>query len=513
MAVENHVGLGPVSTTVTLTTPAYTGPGVTLGLGGAAQEVLPYNITVSRTGPANSDTFVILEIDDSAVDYIQHAWAVLQQGQTSATATYTPPDDGEATTGRQFTVRIGDVEGQYAYESTPHAVEVRQAPMGSSSQMEAATISGPPSFNDAGADGVFGPGETVEVTFTFDRQVLVDTSGGTPSVPVLLSGTAARQATYLRGSGASLLVFGYTLVDGDGEHSSLLIEPNALSLNGSAIRDETNNLAVDISHQGGGAVYLPEVEEEAELELQSATVDGATLTLTYNEVLDSSVTLPTSAFTVNVNGSSRSVDSVSVSGSAVTLTLSSAATAGDTVTVSYTKPDGASFIRDTRGRMADSFSAQEVSNDTEAGEAQRQSQPTQTPNSPATGSPTISGKPSVKQPLTASAHNVPDSHSGISDIVFELRLRETPVDDFSYKTLRDYAFTVTGGEVVRARRLDRPHNIRWEITVSPDSNGAVTIVLPVTTDCAAQGAICTEDGRMLSERMEIIVVGPAGDSD
>ena len=38
----------------------------------------------------------------------------------------------------------------------------------------------------------------------------------------------------------------------------------------------------------------------------------------------------------------------------------------------------------------------------------------------------------------------------------------------------------------------------------------MTIVLPVTTDCNAQGAICTGDGRPLSNRLEITVSGPGG---
>ena len=94
----------------------------------------------------------------------------------------------------------------------------------------------------------------------------------------------------------------------------------------------------------------------AGLELRSATLDGATLTLTYNETLDSSVTLPATAFTVSLNGGSRSVSAVSVSGSAVTLTLASEAAAGDTVTVDYVRPEGRHFIRDIRGRVAPSFS-------------------------------------------------------------------------------------------------------------------------------------------------------------
>ena len=69
---------------------------------------------------------------------------------------------------------------------------------------------------------------------------------------------------------------------------------------------------------------------------------------------------------------------------------------------------------------------------------------------------------------------------------------------------------MTGEEVVNARRLERGKNVRWEITVQPSGNAGVTIVLPVTTDCASQGAGCTEDGRMFSGGVELTVSGPGG---
>ena len=111
-------------------------------------------------------------------------------------------------------------------------------------------------------------------------------------------------------------------------------------------------------------------------------------------------------------------------------------------------------------------------------------------------------------PLTAQASQVPASHDGNDSFTFELRFSEEPEDDFSYKTLRDHAFTMTGGEVINARRLNPPSNVGWEIIVQPDADGTVVIVLPVTADCAAEGAVCTEDGRMLSNRLELTVSGP-----
>ena len=114
-------------------------------------------------------------------------------------------------------------------------------------------------------------------------------------------------------------------------------------------------------------------------------------------------------------------------------------------------------------------------------------------------------------PLTAAIHDKPESHNGQDAFKFELRFSEDPKEDFSYKTLRDHAFTVTGGTVVGARRLDGDSdtpNIRWEISVSPDSSADVTVELPATEDCDAQGAICTEDGTMLSSPLKFAASGP-----
>ena len=115
-------------------------------------------------------------------------------------------------------------------------------------------------------------------------------------------------------------------------------------------------------------------------------------------------------------------------------------------------------------------------------------------------------------PLTAQFLDTPSSpHNGLTAFTFELRLSEEFA--LSYNTLRDHAFTVTGGSVTKARRLQRDSeepNRRWEITVEPNSNADVTVILASTTDCDDQGAICTADGRKLSNRNELTVSGPSG---
>ena len=129
----------------------------------------------------------------------------------------------------------------------------------SENQSEAVTIIGVPTFNDPGPDNAWSAGEAVEVTFTFSRPVQVDTTGGAPSLPVVLSGTMSRQAPYLRGSGTRQLVFGYTLTGADGTHSSLLVAPNSLALNGGSIQDVDNMLDGAIEHQGAGAFYVQQI--------------------------------------------------------------------------------------------------------------------------------------------------------------------------------------------------------------------------------------------------------------
>ena len=114
-------------------------------------------------------------------------------------------------------------------------------------------------------------------------------------------------------------------------------------------------------------------------------------------------------------------------------------------------------------------------------------------------------------PLTVSLENAATSHNGTDVFTFEIRFSEQ--FGLSYKSLRDDAFTVVGGEVKKAQRMARDSdtpNTWWLITVEPDGNGDVTITLPATTDCTDDGAICTEDGRMLSNRLEFTVSGPGG---
>ena len=118
----------------------------------------------------------------------------------------------------------------------------------------------------------------------------------------------------------------------------------------------------------------------------------------------------------------------------------------------------------------------------------------------------VAAKPT---PLTVRLVFPVASHHGASN-VFTFDIRFSEEIPLSYKTLKFHAFTVTGGSILKARRMDKPSNIKWRIMVRPDSSEDVTIVLPATTDCEAQGAICTEDGRKLSNSLVFTVSGSSG---
>ena len=112
-------------------------------------------------------------------------------------------------------------------------------------------------------------------------------------------------------------------------------------------------------------------------------------------------------------------------------------------------------------------------------------------------------------PLTANFSNVPDSHDGSTEFTFDLTFSEN--FELSYVTLRDHAFTKDAqneDHVVAAQRKVPGSNQTWTITVKPPNNGAITITLPVTTDCTVSGAICTDDGRMLSNSNSVSISGP-----
>ena len=112
----------------------------------------------------------------------------------------------------------------------------------------------------------------------------------------------------------------------------------------------------------------------------------------------------------------------------------------------------------------------------------------------------------VDPPLTAGFLWMPASHNASDEFWIFIEFSEEITS--SGETLRDHALTVTGGEVVSAAAFGASD--LWWVIIDPDGNGDVTITLPITTECSAAGAVCTDGRKKLSNRIEYTISGQGG---
>ena len=151
---------------------------------------------------------------------------------------------------------------------------ISTASIAQSNQRAAPVVVGVPALSEAGADGFWTAGETVEVQLTFSEPVSVETAGGTPSIGLRL-GAQAQSAAYASGSGTVELVFGYTLADDEGPYSAILVTGESLALNGGAIVSTADSTVdADLAHDGAGEVGLPALPASARA--TRGVADGST---------------------------------------------------------------------------------------------------------------------------------------------------------------------------------------------------------------------------------------------
>ena len=210
--------------------------------------------------------------------------------------------------------------------------------------------------------GAYGVGEKIRAQVTFGEAVVVT---GRPRLELDVGGKR-RDALHDAGeSSGARLVFAYEVASGDSDLDGVGIVADSLATPGGAtIVDGENNPAV-LRHAGLAAQVSHQVDGVA-AELQGAVVRGATLVLTWNEVLDESAKPPAaSAFVVAAGGETRPVAGSLVAGSTVTVTLGRAVRHGEVVTVGYTPP-AEDPLRDAAGTPAAALAAAAVANETSA---------------------------------------------------------------------------------------------------------------------------------------------------
>ena len=204
--------------------------------------------------------------------------------------------------------------------------------------------------------------------------------------------------------------------------------------------------------------------------------DGKRVVLTFSKDLTSSG--EHSRYIVEVDGAARGTRSAFREDNKVGVVLSEPVRAGQTVSVSYSKPgNGAGGLVDADGLLVASFGPAAVENRTK---------------DPA---------PPAPAPLTASFIGVPAEHDKRA-FSFELRFSENFPGIFRNRLLREEAIEVKNGRVRRVKRVAQGENRRWTIEVKPASFEDVVVMLP-------QGSVRTEAGRLLSNDVMATVQGPA----
>ena len=111
-------------------------------------------------------------------------------------------------------------------------------------------------------------------------------------------------------------------------------------------------------------------------------------------------------------------------------------------------------------------------------------------------------------PLTASFEDVPVAHDGES--AFTLRIASSDrLSMMNGRRLREDVVAVSGGRATSAGRVNRRRDL-WRLTVEPDSLADVTVTLAAGAACDSPAAVCTKDGRALSNTISATVRGPVG---
>ena len=106
-------------------------------------------------------------------------------------------------------------------------------------------------------------------------------------------------------------------------------------------------------------------------------------------------------------------------------------------------------------------------------------------------------------PLTASFENVPEEHDGSVEFALDVRFSEALGRD-------DYAPTAASFDVGAgtATAVEDLGGGLWRVRVRPDSWPDTTVTLADGRGCGSAGAVCTADGRALSNTAEASVAGP-----
>ena len=337
---------------------------------------------------------------------------------------------------------------------------------------------------EAEADGAWSAGDEVTVAVSFSERVTVSTRGGTPSIGILAGATQPQRALWARGSGTKTLVFAYPMAEADGTATNAVVLRDALALEGGTIVGPSG-LAADLRHpaalrEGAGPQGLPALGVAG-----ASAVEGAALSfaVTLDRASAQAVTVryATSDGTASAGTDyDRTAGTLSFAPGETRMAVEVATHADaddegeETLTLTLSAPAGARVAEGTAvGRIADG-----------------------------TG-----GQGQQGAALTASVLGAPLEHDG--ETPFTVRIAFSEPIATGFRALRDHAIEATNARVARARRVDGRSDL-WDIRIAPSSHRDVAFSLAGGRSCDSLGAVCTGDGRALSNSITRTIMGLPG---
>ena len=320
-------------------------------------------------------------------------------------------------------------------------------------------------------------------------KVVVDETLGTPTIRLKLGDRVIREqprtAPYVSGSGTNTLVFEYEVTDGDGRVGAVAVVADTLVSNGATIRNEQGYDA-ELGHLGA-----VQYAQRAALSVADAeAMEGEDATLNFVVKLDG---VPGEE---GVMFAYRTKDVTAEAGSDYTETRGTLTFARGEYEKTVEVPirddaeedDGETFkllLSNVTGVSVQNYEAVGTIRNDEARESNTDPE---------------------EAPLTASFEAMPAEHDGESGFTFRMAFSER-VGWMNGRRLREHVVAVSGGRATKAGRVNRRRDL-WKLTVEPDSLADVTVTLEAGAACRTPAAVCTSDGRALTNTISTTVRGP-----
>jgi hypothetical protein len=368
-----HLFTGSASVQITTNDMGHSGPGgaqqttdtVTIDVTPGTPRVLGVTSTSANGTYKPGDTIAITVTFDRSVSVNPCAGTpvlLLETGIVDRTATYAS-GSSSATLTFTYVVQAGDLSADLDYTSTAALVangglirgdgdmdaDLSLPAPGSMASLaghaalvvdgvgpKVVTVAAPP-------NGTYTTGQHLDLTVLFDEPVVVDTTGGVPTLQIALDAGGPVHASYLSGSGTTSLMFRGLITAGQRDDDGIAIGP--LAVNGATLRDGPGNDS-DLGLTG----IAPTAGVLVDTEAPGITIGAPSVTSTLRGPVTFTVTY-TGASTVSL--SDAHVTMTSTGTVAGTVTVSGAGTATREVTISDISGSGSFTISLAAGTAAD----------------------------------------------------------------------------------------------------------------------------------------------------------------